>query len=70
MREVGSAGLLTPLPSQGPQENRYELPGGRLKVGEDEIEGLRRKLDKQLQPDSQDLRIEWEVSQLIGMFYR
>merc|ERR1712224_45929 len=40
---------------KGPQHNRFELPGGHIKSQGNEIEDLRRKLDKQLNPNLKEL---------------
>jgi cleavage and polyadenylation specificity factor subunit 5 len=50
----------------------FVLPGGRLKVGEDEVEGLKRKLDSKLAPLVQDLVPKWGLSQseLVSVTYR
>jgi cleavage and polyadenylation specificity factor subunit 5 len=37
-------------------------PGGRLRPGEDEIAGLKRKLDNKLAPVEEHLKTDWEVS--------
>merc|ERR1712232_87059 len=46
----------------------FKLPGGRLRPGEDELEGLHRKLTKRLVPDDQP--IEWERGELLGAWWR
>lgn len=45
-------------------------PGGRLRPGEDEILGLKRKLSKRLAAAQEELRPEWEVSDLISQWWR
>lgn len=56
--------------SQGPQESRYWLPGGRLRVGEGESEGLKRKLDKLMKPEDEELKFEWEIVDLAMTLWR
>jgi cleavage and polyadenylation specificity factor subunit 5 len=45
-------------------------PGGRLRPGEDEVSGLKRKLTKRLAAHQVDLRPEWEVSDLVSTWWR
>merc|ERR1711941_140057 len=52
------------------QENRIELPGGHIHTGEHDLDGLRRKLDKQLLPLEKDLRFFWKFGDLLGVFFR
>jgi hypothetical protein len=39
----------------------FRLPGGKLKPGEDEVEGLKRKLRSKLAPAASSAAIKWEV---------
>ncbi|GLC48779.1 hypothetical protein PLESTB_000147200 [Pleodorina starrii] len=48
----------------------FRLPGGRLRPGEDEVEGLRRKLTNRLAPTNQALQVAWDVGEVLGVFYR
>lgn len=48
----------------------FKLPGGRLRPGEDEVEGLRRKLVGGLAPQSTTMQISWEVGECVGVFWR
>merc|ERR1712113_92633 len=54
----------------GPQENRYELPGGQIKYDKYDKEGLKQKLDKQMLFKSKDLKFDWKIGELLGIFYR
>jgi cleavage and polyadenylation specificity factor subunit 5 len=45
-------------------------PGGRLRPGEDEVSGLKRKLTKRLAAHQPELRPEWEVSGLLATWWR
>ena len=45
-------------------------PGGKLKPGEDEISGLKRKLDSKLSPTEPEGRIDWEIGDLVATFFR
>jgi len=52
-------------------EKNYFLPGGRLRKDEDEVEGLKRKLQTKLHPDLlQHDQIEWEVGEQIAVWWR
>ena len=42
-------------------ENYFKLPGGRLRPGEGEMEGLRRKLNAYLSPAHPDLEPVWDI---------
>lgn len=47
----------------------FRLPGGRLRVGEGETEGIRRKLTNKLgKPGSE--AAQWQISQLLGIWWR
>ncbi|BBN20296.1 cleavage and polyadenylation specificity factor subunit 5 [Marchantia polymorpha subsp. ruderalis] len=45
----------------------FKLPGGRLKTGENEIEGLKRKLTSKLAPTASSIQPDW---QLVHSFFR
>mmetsp|Transcript_25868 Transcript_25868/g.49165 ORF Transcript_25868/g.49165 Transcript_25868/m.49165 type:complete len:203 (-) Transcript_25868:270-878(-) len=51
----------------GPQQ--WRLPGGRLRPGEGEIEGLQRKLTNKLSP-SVGMEVDWEISECAGTWWR
>merc|ERR1712224_44868 len=55
---------------KGPQENRFELPGGHIKALDNEVEDPRKKLNKQLMPSLKELSFQWEIGELVGIFYR
>ncbi|OAE29248.1 hypothetical protein AXG93_3825s1180 [Marchantia polymorpha subsp. ruderalis] len=38
----------------------FKLPGGRLKTGENEIEGLKRKLTSKLAPTASSIQPDWQ----------
>ena len=40
---------------------QFALPGGKLKPGEDEVEGLKRKLRSKLAPAASSVAINWEA---------
>ncbi|KAB1209371.1 Cleavage and polyadenylation specificity factor subunit 5 [Morella rubra] len=48
----------------------FTLPGGRLKPGESDIVGLRRKLSSKLSVNGSDDETEWEVGELLGMWWK
>ncbi|CAL5219698.1 g1586 [Coccomyxa viridis] len=48
----------------------FKLPGGRLRPGEDDREGLRRKLTTQLSPEAASLAFSWDVADCIGIYWR
>lgn len=49
--------------------NQWRLPGGRLRPGEGEIEGLQRKLSNKLSPAiGQD--VDWQICELAGTWWR
>eukprot|EP01129_Flabellula_baltica_P000818 TRINITY_DN10769_c0_g1_i1.p1 TRINITY_DN10769_c0_g1~~TRINITY_DN10769_c0_g1_i1.p1 ORF type:complete len:303 (+),score=71.69 TRINITY_DN10769_c0_g1_i1:148-1056(+) len=50
----------------------FKLPGGNLKPGEDEISGLKRKLDSKLAPseDSFTEKPDWIIGDLISTWWR
>ncbi|XP_058727761.1 pre-mRNA cleavage factor Im 25 kDa subunit 1 [Vicia villosa] len=46
----------------------YKLPGGRLRPGESDTDGLKRKLAKKLSADEDEA--QWEVGECLGMWWR
>eukprot|EP00884_Botryococcus_braunii_P015897 jgi/Botrbrau1/2991/Bobra.0026s0051.1 len=52
------------------QDGSFALPGGKLKPGEDEVEGLKRKLAGKLSPETPSLITEWEVGECVASFWR
>eukprot|EP00803_Ostreobium_quekettii_P010418 evm.model.scf_2415.1 EVM.evm.TU.scf_2415.1 scf_2415:6628-8717(+) len=48
----------------------FKLPGGRLRPGEDEVSGLKRKLTNSLSPADASLGPRWEVGECIGIYWR
>lgn len=53
------------------EEKKFFLPGGRLRVGESERDGLKRKLRNKLQPSLlQHDAIEWEIMDQVGLWWR
>eukprot|EP00199_Chlamydomonas_sp_CCMP681_P006103 CAMPEP_0119112398 /NCGR_PEP_ID=MMETSP1180-20130426/40085_1 /TAXON_ID=3052 ORGANISM="Chlamydomonas cf sp, Strain CCMP681" /NCGR_SAMPLE_ID=MMETSP1180 /ASSEMBLY_ACC=CAM_ASM_000741 /LENGTH=203 /DNA_ID=CAMNT_0007099885 /DNA_START=113 /DNA_END=724 /DNA_ORIENTATION=+ len=48
----------------------FRLPGGRLRPGEDEVEGLQRKLTNNMSPTNEALKIHWDVGECAGIFWR
>ncbi|KAL1357529.1 hypothetical protein HN51_009420 [Arachis hypogaea] len=51
-------------------ETFKNLPGGRLKPGENEIEGLKRKLTSKLGPRLQNLVPNWEIGECVARWWR
>lgn len=55
---------------------RLSRPGDYLKPGEDDIEGLKRRLDERLAPpsgqfdDSHGVDNDWEIGDCISQWYR
>ncbi|CAN1180579.1 Pre-mRNA cleavage factor Im 25 kDa subunit 2 [Linum perenne] len=47
-----------------------KLPGGRLKPGENEIEGLKRKLTSKLGANSPTLVPEWQIGECVATWWR
>ncbi|XLU59123.1 hypothetical protein S245_053771, partial [Arachis hypogaea] len=47
-----------------------KLPGGRLRPGENEIEGLKRKLTSKLGPRSQNLVPNWKIGECVARWWR
>ncbi|GAQ91558.1 cleavage and polyadenylation specificity factor subunit 5 [Klebsormidium nitens] len=48
----------------------FKLPGGRLKPGEDEVAGLKRKLSSKLSPEGSALKQEWEIGECAEIWWR
>eukprot|EP00906_Rhabdomonas_costata_P017530 RCo025312 len=48
----------------------FKLPGGRCKADEDEVTCLKRKLSKKLSPPNQYAQPNWEVGELLGVYWR
>jgi len=48
----------------------FKLPGGRLKPGEGEIEGLQRKLTNKLAPTINTYQPKWEIGELACVWWR
>ncbi|KAI8553413.1 hypothetical protein RHMOL_Rhmol05G0013900 [Rhododendron molle] len=48
----------------------FELPGGRLRPSESEVDCLKRKLSSKLSVDEEGSVLEWEVGECIGMWWR
>ncbi|KAF2287188.1 hypothetical protein GH714_038696 [Hevea brasiliensis] len=46
----------------------FKLPGGRLRPGESDIEGLKRKLSRKLTVNED--KTDWEVGECLGMWWR
>ncbi|GAB4858236.1 hypothetical protein Ancab_009633 [Ancistrocladus abbreviatus] len=50
-------------------ETSWKLPGGRLKPGENEIEGLQRKLSSKLAIDSPVLQAYWQIGECLSIWW-
>lgn len=48
----------------------FELPGGRLRPSESEVDCLKRKLSSKLSVDEEGSALKWEVGECIGMWWR
>ncbi|XP_062091089.1 pre-mRNA cleavage factor Im 25 kDa subunit 1 [Humulus lupulus] len=48
----------------------FKLPGGRLRPGESEIDGLKRKLSRKLSGNGNGDGTEWEVGEFLGKWWR
>ncbi|PSS36416.1 Pre-mRNA cleavage factor Im subunit like [Actinidia chinensis var. chinensis] len=48
----------------------FKLPGGRLRPGESEIDGLKRKLERKLSIGEEGSGLDWEVGECLGMWWR
>ncbi|XP_038971389.1 pre-mRNA cleavage factor Im 25 kDa subunit 2-like isoform X2 [Phoenix dactylifera] len=47
-----------------------KLPGGRLKPGENEIEGLKRKLSSKLGANSPSFQQNWQIGECVAVWWR
>ncbi|CAL5343981.1 unnamed protein product [Camellia sinensis] len=47
-----------------------KLPGGRLKPGETEVEGLKRKLNGKLGANSPALQPDWQIGECVAVWWR
>ncbi|XP_062148652.1 pre-mRNA cleavage factor Im 25 kDa subunit 1 [Alnus glutinosa] len=52
------------------RNSTFKLPGGRLRPGESDIDGLRRKLSRKLSVNESGDEAEWEVGECLGMWWR
>ncbi|CAL8467844.1 g7382 [Coccomyxa elongata] len=48
----------------------FKLPGGRLRPGEDEKQGLRRKLESNLSPEAASVAHPWDIGECIATYWR
>ncbi|KAK2991085.1 hypothetical protein RJ640_021549 [Escallonia rubra] len=48
----------------------FRLPGGRLRPGESDVDGLKRKLLSKLSIDELGSGANWEVGECLGMWWR
>ncbi|XP_074560048.1 pre-mRNA cleavage factor Im 25 kDa subunit 2-like [Curcuma longa] len=48
----------------------WKLPGGRLKPGENEIEGLKRKLLSKLGPSPASFQPNWQIGECVATWWR
>ncbi|XP_039041194.1 pre-mRNA cleavage factor Im 25 kDa subunit 1-like [Hibiscus syriacus] len=48
----------------------FKLPGGRLRPGESDINGLKRKLSGKLSATEDGYETEWQVGECLGMWWR
>ncbi|CAL9174473.1 unnamed protein product [Musa hybrid cultivar] len=48
----------------------FKLPGGRLRSGESDVEGLKRKLSRKLSSEENGTNDDWQIDELIGMWWR
>ncbi|KAK9101412.1 hypothetical protein Scep_024842 [Stephania cephalantha] len=48
----------------------FKLPGGRLRPGESEIDGLKRKLSSKLSINEDGFDTKWEVGECLGKWWR
>lgn len=46
------------------------LPGGRLRAGEAELEGLQRKLDTKLGAATPELKVQWDIAEHLATWCR
>ncbi|KAF8701913.1 hypothetical protein HU200_033241 [Digitaria exilis] len=54
------------------RNSSFVLPGGRLRPGEEDVQGLKRKLSSKLSvvDDLADAEDDWQVGECIGMWWR
>ncbi|XP_048133764.1 pre-mRNA cleavage factor Im 25 kDa subunit 1-like [Rhodamnia argentea] len=52
------------------RNSTFKLPGGRLRPGESDVEGLKRKLTSKLSADGAGDETQWEVGECLGMWWR
>ncbi|CAL9049086.1 unnamed protein product [Musa banksii] len=48
----------------------FKLPGGRLRSGESDVEGLKRKLSRKLSSEENGTNDDWQIDERIGMWWR
>lgn len=48
----------------------FKLPGGRLRPGESDIDGLKRKLTRKLSLNEDGDEVDWEVGECLGMWWK
>ncbi|KAJ8649562.1 hypothetical protein MRB53_002585 [Persea americana] len=48
----------------------FKLPGGRLRNGESDIDGLKRKLSSRLSVSESVIDSEWQIEECLGMWWR
>ncbi|KAM7515686.1 hypothetical protein LguiA_005269 [Lonicera macranthoides] len=52
------------------RNSKYKLPGGRLRPGESDVDGLKRKLSSKLSAEEDSIGLNWEVGECLGMWWR
>jgi len=52
------------------EDKYFKLPGGKLKPGESELDGLKRKLTNKLAPLHQEKQPDWEIGDLVCQWWR
>lgn len=52
------------------KNGQVTLPGGRLRPGEGEVEGLKRKLRSKLGANDPSLAVDFEVAEALATFWR
>ncbi|CAL9750506.1 unnamed protein product [Musa acuminata subsp. burmannicoides] len=48
----------------------FKLPGGRLRSGESDVEGLKRKLSRKLSSEENGTNDDWQIDERIGMWWK
>ncbi|KAK9665520.1 hypothetical protein RND81_14G117500 [Saponaria officinalis] len=48
----------------------HKLPGGKLRPGEDEIEGLKRKLSSKFARNNPEHQQNWQIRECLGIWWR